>query len=63
MQLKTAMAIAKEWEKKKDKEECLHEFLEKEYHLGAATGDYVCKKCGVSGFGSDWNKREKKSSN
>ncbi len=34
---------------------CDHMVLEKEYHLGAATGDYVCKQCRKSGWGSDWN--------
>lgn len=34
---------------------CNHSIVEKEYYLGAATGDYVCKQCGKSGWGSDWN--------
>ncbi|WP_175365448.1 hypothetical protein [Aliivibrio logei] len=30
---------------------CTHSSLSKEYHLGSATGDYVCDDCGKSGFG------------
>jgi hypothetical protein len=27
--------------------------LSKEYHLGAATGDYACTQCGKAGWGRD----------
>jgi hypothetical protein len=38
---------------------CTHESLEKEYYLGSATGDYVCKLCGRSGLGKDWPEKER----
>jgi hypothetical protein len=37
---------------------CNHPHLEKEYILGASTGDYICTQCGESGWGSNWNKKE-----
>ncbi|MDB2373632.1 hypothetical protein N9W11_03650 [Psychrosphaera haliotis] len=40
------------------KKPCSHPDLSKEYHLGAATGDFVCTACGEAGFGRDWVKRE-----
>lgn len=52
MQLDKAIKL----EKKREDSECLHENLSKEYHNGAATGDYVCTKCGKTGHGRDWNK-------
>lgn len=56
MQMKDAEAIRERWGNKP----CDHPSLEKEYELGAATGDYVCTKCGQAGWGSDWNKKDKK---
>lgn len=38
---------------------CEHQNLEKEYHLGTATGDYVCTTCGKTGWGRDWADKEK----
>ncbi len=34
---------------------CAHPSLEKEYELGSATGDYVCTRCGHTGWGPYWN--------
>lgn len=39
---------------------CSHSRLSKEYHLGSATGDYVCDDCGKSGFGRNWPEHSKK---
>jgi hypothetical protein len=50
---------ARELERKWGDKPCDHPHLEKEYYLGASTGDYVCTRCGTSGWGRDWNKREK----
>lgn len=47
-------AIQMEKVKDKDILDCTHSSLLKEYHLGAATGDYICAHCGKSGFGRDW---------
>jgi hypothetical protein len=49
MQVKEALELRKVWGNKP----CEHPTLEKEYELGSATGDYVCKTCGQSGRGSD----------
>lgn len=42
MDMIAAMELRKEWGNKP----CNHPSLEKEYHLGAGTGDYVCTQCG-----------------
>ena len=55
MQLEKAQKLKAEWGNKP----CEHSDLAKEYHLGAATGDFVCTTCGEAGFGRDWVKREK----
>jgi hypothetical protein len=34
---------------------CKHHEIEKEYHLGTDTGDYVCTTCGQAGWGNKWN--------
>ncbi|PSU67917.1 hypothetical protein [Photobacterium phosphoreum] len=44
----------------KNRPHCSHSRLSKEYHLGSATGDYVCDDCGKSGFGRNWSKSSKK---
>lgn len=44
----------------KDIPDCSHSNLSKEYHLGSATGDYVCDDCGKSGFGRNWPEYSKK---
>jgi len=54
MQFEDAMKLKKLWGDKP----CNHPTLEKEYEMGAATGDYCCAQCGQSGWGSDWNKKE-----
>ena len=56
IQIKEARKIEESW----DGSECDHPALAKEYDLGSATGDYVCKTCGESGFGSDWPERRRK---
>lgn len=50
MQMGKANEIAKNW----DDGPCDHPNVEKEYHLGAATGDYVCTTCGKSDWGRAW---------
>lgn len=57
MQLGEAMELRERWIAKGDPP-CNHPHLDKEYDLGADTGDYVCTTCGASGFGRDWVKRE-----
>lgn len=42
----------------KDVPNCTHSSLSKEYHLGSATGDFICDDCGKAGFGRDWPKQE-----
>jgi hypothetical protein len=54
MQMRDASALRKRWGNKP----CSHPHLEKEYDLGAATGDYVCTTCGEAGWGSDWNEKK-----
>ena len=39
--------------------DCRHTKLSKEYHLGSATGDYVCTNCGKSGHSRDWVNNKK----
>jgi hypothetical protein len=51
MQMLAAATLKKVWGDKP----CEHPVLDKEYHLGAATGDYACTTCGESRAGSDWN--------
>ena len=53
MQIHEALALRTSW----GNSPCDHPQLEKEYELGSATGDYVCKKCGQAGWGSEWNSR------
>ena len=42
MQYDEAEKLRKNWRGKS----CKHEDVEKEYHLGSHTGDYVCTTCG-----------------
>ena len=49
---------ASEFRRKWNGSECDHAFLEKEYAQGLATGDYVCTRCGETGWGKDWVKKE-----
>lgn len=55
MQAKEARMIAEQWAARKAKNpdlKCDHTRidLEKEYDLGTATGDYICRKCGEAFF-------------
>ncbi|MGI2068624.1 hypothetical protein [Shewanella baltica] len=52
MQLKKAQKISSQ----NDNMPCDHPNLSKEYHLGSATGDYVCTACGESRFGRNWGR-------
>jgi hypothetical protein len=54
MQMDEPARLRKDWGDKP----CDHKSLDKEYHLGSATGDYVCKQCGRSGPGRDWPEKE-----
>ncbi len=42
MQMSEALKLQKAWGKKP----CDHPHVEKEYDLGAHTGDWVCTRCG-----------------
>ncbi len=55
LQSKEAEALRKAWGDKP----CKHPNLEKEYYLGADTGDWVCTICGRSGWGKDWPEKER----
>lgn len=48
MQLEEATVLRKNWGNKP----CEHPSFEKEYHLGASTGDYICTKCGRAFWGN-----------
>ena len=39
---------------------CTHSSLSKEYHLGSATGDFICDECGKAGFGRNWPEQARK---
>lgn len=56
MQTEKAQELQEKW-LKKGNPPCSHERIEKEYHLGSDTGDYVCVTCGQSAWGRDWNKK------
>jgi len=55
IQIKEAQKIAETW----TGGECTHPSLYKEYDLGSATGDYICKTCGKAGFGRDWPEKRR----
>lgn len=55
IQIKEARRLEEGW----SGGECDHPTLAKEYDLGAATGDYVCKTCGESGSGRDWPEKQR----
>lgn len=50
MQMDEAARLRKNW----NGDPCPHSNLEKEYELGSATGDYICTRCGESGYGRHW---------
>lgn len=56
MQMEKAEELREKWIKKGNFL-CEHVHIEKEYHLGTATGDYVCTSCGQCRWGNDWNKK------
>ncbi|TFD16623.1 hypothetical protein E3T26_03915 [Cryobacterium sp. TMT1-21] len=45
MQMKRANEIAKDWDAA-GRPPCEHPHLDKEFHLGSSTGDYICTTCG-----------------
>jgi len=57
MQEREAAYLREKWGLEHKGEKCDHRDLDKEYYLGAATGDYVCTICGESGYGRDWVKK------
>lgn len=59
MQTTDAIKLREKWGDKP----CNHKNLEKEYHAGSATGDYVCKQCGRAGYGQNWVEKEKMEAN
>lgn len=52
MKMKEALKLQEQW----GDQPCEHPHIEKEYHLGAATGEYACTTCGTTKEGSSWNK-------
>lgn len=52
MQVEKALELRNAWGDKP----CDHPELTKEYDRGAATGDYVCTRCGESAWGNSWNR-------
>lgn len=42
MQMEDAQRLRREWGDRL----CAHPSFDKEYYLGAQTGDYVCEQCG-----------------
>ena len=53
IKMKEANELRKRWKEMGDKP-CDHPSKEKEYHLGSATGDYVCTQCGKALFDNEW---------
>lgn len=43
----------------KNKNECKHDNLTKEYINGMSTGDYKCLDCGAVGWGRQWPENER----
>ena len=52
MQMKQAQQLRDVWAAKGNPQ-CDHPRLDKEYHLGADTGDVVCTKCGETWWRND----------
>ncbi|MPY25150.1 hypothetical protein [Shewanella sp. YLB-07] len=46
--------------KTKNDPNCRHTNLSKEYHLGSATGDFICDECKKAGFGRNWPEQARK---
>lgn len=55
MQMKEAAELRKQWGGK----HCGHPHVEREYHLGMQTGDYICTTCGEAGWGKNWPEVER----
>jgi len=55
MQIKKGEQLRKEWAEKGNPP-CDHLVLDKEYHLGADTGDLICTTCGDSWWRQDPNR-------
>jgi hypothetical protein len=58
MQMDDAAALKRAWEAK-GSPPCEHPQLDKEYHLGAQTGDVVCMTCGESWWDADPNRPDR----
>ncbi|MCQ4052344.1 hypothetical protein LA366_02610 [Aeromonas jandaei] len=58
MDMKDAAELRAKW----DGSPCEHANLAKEFYSGSPTGDYVCTKCGSTGWGKDWATKEVKES-
>lgn len=56
MDMKEAAELRVKWEGST----CEHPDLEKEFYAGTPTGDYVCTKCGATGWGRDWAEKDVK---
>jgi hypothetical protein len=52
MQMKKVAQLRREWAEK-GSPPCEHSTLDKEYHLGADTGDLVCTSCGETWWRDD----------
>ena len=48
MQIEEAAALRRAW-KAKGNPPCEHPEVDREYYLGANTGDHVCTTCGATG--------------
>ena len=62
MQMDEAQELRKQWIANGNPT-CPHLHLDKEYYLGADTGDYVCTACGRAGSGNNWPEKERTDSN
>jgi len=54
MQMERAEELRRNWGDKP----CQHSILQKEYVLGAQTGDLICETCGKSFFSRDAAKKD-----
>lgn len=57
MQIKGVQELQREW-KEKGNPPCNHPNIDKEYYLGAQTGDYYCVICGETRWGRDGFKKK-----
>jgi hypothetical protein len=57
MKMEEALELQRKWKDNGDLP-CEHSNIEKEYHIGAQTGDYVCTTCGEARWGREgFNKK------